>query len=307
MSVVRKKAARQGTYNADGSNRQSITYTVTIRDFRSTTGDVFHQTVRSQPGVPRFGDPNPDDPTTTCVRQTVAETDSRLVYEVTCEFTPRKRNSKPDIDKPPWLQRMTKRTSTQRIEEFATRDLEGKLFTNSANLPFVPSPVVTRRLTALHISKNVLDFDLKKTAAFLDATNDAPWGEFPPYTWLLDDVSTEQAWYQEQVYDKVSWVFLLKYDEKAEEDGNISFRWHPFHILDAGTHQVKDRGFFSLSEIEYIPCKDGLGNEASDPRLLDGTGVQAPDGAEPHFIDFRTVKLAKFDDLELGSPKLNDL
>lgn len=272
-------------------------------------------------GVPRRGDPHPEDEFSICdsVVPDLADNSDRH-WVVRCHYSvpegtqpvsgdDEEAAQQPDAVIPRIQIRYVSRT------EPLVKDVTGRPLLNSAGARFVDVPEVDRDYTELIISGRVRfeNFDLDTSARYRNRINDGPFlnNEARTCRMINIDASTEDA-------------------EFRQQDGRILVRtvWNIsilVHIRDSWDIEIVDEGHYenssgvtglivvtptsfsglNITYDNFRPIEDADGNAIQEPVFLDGNGNRLGSGQQPVFIPFFPYETANFSDLldQFGFPQ----
>jgi hypothetical protein len=169
--------------------------------------------------------------------------------------------------------------SFNKFERVVWVDQDGNAIRNSAGDPFAEPVTIDDSRPVIVVTRNedVNAFNVTLAGEYQDTVNQAVWNGFPSRTVKCTEIRTSEErkdpttalWYYE-----VNYVFEVKWET-----------WSRF---------ILDQGFAYLDGSTREPFLDSDKQPVSDPKLLDGTGAELPDGDPPVTLEFRVYPDADF-------------
>ena len=209
----------------------------------------------------------------------------------------------------PWLERPIVEWDWDESTDTPSRDLDGKPYTNSANMPFTPAPAFPAARSVLVIRRNERGWSRELATQYAYAVNaDTVAGAEPGTVRCIPPRAKPMNRGRLQFYEVTyRLVFNLpKMNDRKEsgvesreaaEKGKLELQtWQP-EILDQGTHQLQ-----TILGVPYASQPVPIfryGHPVTRDVLLDGVGREAVKNektgrVDPHFLKFRQFHKQKF-------------
>lgn len=242
---------------------------------------------RQATGVPRRGDPHPEDAVMVCVNIDASQT-APFVFEVNCEYSTRGFGPGDENDHPLDKPAVREYGFISSIEPAYT-DRDGNAILTSARVEFDPTlerPVYDPYVI---VTRNQATFSASTALNFIGHVNSASWtvpGTNDTVTAgqaLCTNIAGSEAWYEGQRYYEVRYEFHLREDGFAKR------------VVDRGMMKLAASG----SALCYEVITDDNGNPVSEPVLLDGSGGVLACGGTPVYLTYDVFPEANFNSLNL--------
>lgn len=170
--------------------------------------------------------------------------------------------------------------------EAPSNDLDGKPYTNSANMPFTPAPMFPSGYPILAMSRNELSFNIATAANYSFAVNSDTFMGFAPGTVFSYPPKAKRAQRGDLFYWRVN--YRLKFSYWLDDLGAIK-KFQP-RILDQGMYKWTPGPIGQLEKGFISPIYRGA-TKLTQPDLLDGTGKPVVPNASgvriPKYRNFR--------------------
>lgn len=225
-------------------------------------------TVSVTPGLPREGDTyllgSEQDLAAVCRSRSFRQT-SKLIWEVTCQYSSEFEDPEQN-ERNPLLRAPKRRISYERVEDYPSKDKDGKPYTNSAKEPYPASVTATpRKRPVMTITRNEALFPVAVALDYADAINADPFYGAEPDHVLLDDLQAEEAFEGDPETGILHyWVVTYKFIFDNRELGFIT------EELDQGSYWWENDDVGDEADKRFPT--DGTGVQSSSPVLLNGSG-----------------------------------
>ncbi len=192
--------------------------------------------ILNYPSVPAYGSPHPEDFTCTVSDYDLNQMEAdpyRWVLEVTWSSNHGNRNEKDDQNQPD--QRRPRWSSTfQPISNFLPTDLQGKMFVDSAGMPFDPPPDHPIWVRAITIHRYETTWSEARDLTLINATNTDSWRQSQPGEVLISSVANEETWLMGAYW--FSYTYTLLQNPKILLPGGAGTigGWDPLLLVDQG-------------------------------------------------------------------------
>ena len=286
-----KPGSRRSGFTIDGLRTYEVTYRVETADVDVEDWQVATLTQ----GLPKRGDVHGRDPWARCIavdprrrREDAKMWEVRVEWERLANQDPKNRK-----DIPPWLRPPRIRFDELLIEVSELRDLDGKLFLNSAKDPFIPAPNVPSSDAILTIERAEETYDEDKALGWANHTNKDEWaiGEqsrpYPPHALLLRMPTASDDWWspvnETGIPEAVQyWNVVYRIWIKGGCFWPVPDLWTPLKVLDQGMRcrkmglvQDPDDSDADPEEVwKTVFCVDDDGTQSTELQLLNEDGTQ---------------------------------
>ena len=265
----------------------------------SAPGDGPIQARRAN-GIPRVGQPHPNDPFM-FVEEVRCEPvgSSRVLFQVDVTYaTPRATGSlsandqSSPLDDPPEI-RWGAILTTEAID----RDLDGKPIVNSADEGFDPPVTTEVSDPVLYITRHQASFDPDTIRIYHNAVNtDTFYGAQPGRARMIDiRADLIQDHQSSFTYWRVSYVIQFRFD--LPEGVEPEKAWYK-RVLDQGFRTKSENTITGYRQYDAILTEAGI--PVARPVALNGSGLRLQDNVPPEWREFRVLKSASFGPLNLG-------
>jgi hypothetical protein len=254
--------------------------------------------ILASPMLPRYGAPHPEDFNATCSKVTPKQHKKNpYLWDVDCEWTTlHGQGNEADKQKPPDQRRPHWSYHFSPAHRYFPRDLDGKLFADSAGTPFDPPPDMPIWIDEVTIQRyEPVVADIRsQDRGYMNGTNTDDWQGAQPNEALIADIA------RDEVFEQNAWWFNTTYkvlvSPRVQVQGGYVGGWDPFQQLDAGARILNDDNPPVPTPIVESGYVDGR------PHTLDGKGKLLAAGADPVYLQFRLVNKVAFAGLRLIPP-----
>lgn len=278
-SVIAINEGRGGSINSNSETSYTRVFDVTTDD-----PDTGPKAVRINAGIPQLGDYYTnglgpyDDEYEEDLGAFVNEVQVDSIdghpnaWKVTVKYGP---GNTLEQSGDPTLWKVRVQFGGERTERVVDFDIDGNPLMNSAGDRFGDPVTVDSHISTMVIKRNekVATFDLELASEYSDTINDATWNGFPARTCKMGIISTSEEQYDPSTN---TYYYTVEYPIKINRNTWIK------ELLDQGYNELDAYG--NSQPIMY------KGQQVSDPRPLDGTGL-ALDGtagySSPVVLPFR--------------------
>ena len=159
--------------------------------------------------------------------------------------------------------------------------IDGRMVVNSAGMHFNPPSLRRRKIPVYSMTRREIVNPLHKAQIFTNTVNNAEYHGAPPYTLLMDSITTS--------FDGQIW--RVTYNIKERYEG-----WQTY-LLDTGYYERLPNGLL-------MPILDDVNTPLSEPAKLNGQGRRLMNQEEPgvNVGPFHKYPAANFDELALPNP-----
>jgi len=257
--------------------------------------------------LPGYGSPHPEDATCLCVK-----TDARQrlgaprYWEADVEWNtlfaenkdPREKQKQPDQRRPDWSYRFVA------IQQYVTKDLEGRPFVDRAGSPLSPPPSIPIYVQEITISRFEAFDDPQFNRGYLNCRNSDAWLGARPGEALLQDIRCHQVFEQGAWWFQKTYVVLVSPEKKIPGSDAPAGGFDYTYVLNAGPREVQED---KNGKPVVVPVRD-LTMVLGHPALLDYYGrridTTKPDWQElVYYLPFRTADTRPFWPLDLVPPR----
>lgn len=180
-------------------------------------------------------------------------------------------------DENPLLRPAVWKFGTRTISEAIEKDLEDQDIANSAFDPHLPPIEIERHIPVVNVTINHTLFVFAYVMEVIGSINSDVWFGFPVRTVKVTGLDVSEKTENNINYYEYNWTLEIEKNE-----------W---------TLLVLDRGFNVLTGAGNKHVTDDHGNPSPNQVLLDGTGQQLADGADPVYSEFFVYPERSFADI----------
>ncbi len=246
--------------------------------------------VKRAPGIPRVGDPHPEDMRLTVVNiETGDPDDSGYVWnDVKAKYEALTNGGTEDAPISPLDLPAEISGGGRKVSEMIDRDVNQTVIANTVGEPFDPPITETFTDQEITIVKNFATYDPVEMQKYYNNTNADNFLGFPPGTVLIDDIRFKRVVTPTLIYYQVTFIVLVRlpvFEGDAPET--------------AWERRIKNEGYYyknAAGDIVRAVDKDDKPVVLPVPLKSDGTRVPVTAGNPPVFdgeIFFRVFKTKK--------------
>ena len=291
--IGEKPGSRHSGFTIDSARTYEVTYLV-----ETARVNIEDHAVRSlTPGLPKLGDVHGRDPWARCIavdprrrRGDATQWEVRVEWAAIPHQNPENRK-----DIAPWLRPPRIRFDELLIEVSETRDLDDKMFLNSAKDPFIPAPTIPRSDAILTIERAEETYDESLMMGLANHTNEDTWsiGDasqiYPPHALLLRMPTASDDWWspvnETGIPETVQyWNVVYRIWIKGGCFDEVPDLWTPLKVLDQGMRCRKKESGLVIDPDNVQPgdipiprtvfCTDDDGTQSTELQLLNSDGTQ---------------------------------
>lgn len=203
--------------------------------------------------------------------------EDRLIWVVTASYDTD--HPDPDANNPdPMARPVSYKLSCIKYSKPLLKDLNDDVIQNSAFIPFNPPVERDESRFQITVTVNRLSVDFPTYAATVDTVNYTTWHDFPAQTLRVVNLEVSPKTEHDLNFWEVTWTL---------ETAPGLAPWNPVKILDQGQYVI-DTGTGGWRQV-----RDAFG-QPLDNVLLDGTGAQLAQGADPVYLEFQVYETSDF-------------